>query len=42
MVRAHPELKSTYIQPIFQDPVRKSAQINGSADVTFNLKDELG
>ncbi|XP_043228015.1 CD109 antigen-like isoform X2 [Amphibalanus amphitrite] len=42
MVRAHPELKSTYLQPIFQDPVRKSAPIDGTADVTFNLKDELG
>ncbi|XP_037089819.1 CD109 antigen-like [Pollicipes pollicipes] len=42
MVRAHPEIKSSYIQPIFQDPVRKSSSIDGKADVSFDLKDELG
>ena len=41
-VSVFPKYKSSYLQPIFSEPLRKVVDISGSVDVEFDLAKELG
>jgi CD109 antigen len=41
-ISVFPKYKSSYLQPIFSEPLRKVVDISGSVDVEFDLAKELG
>ncbi|XP_035709663.1 CD109 antigen isoform X3 [Folsomia candida] len=41
VISAYPTIHSSYIQPVFPGVVRKTVQINGDAEVEFDLATEL-